>query len=180
MRHAVYCLFLLVALGLLTAAQANDDAHLLLSVPGVTGSFVGGQYSGWIEGANLLHHVPDLPEGADLLQVAQMTPQENVFTYPEGEGISFTKELDKASARLAEACRAGRGFAAIKLALCTVRDGRMKTVLTLNFEEIKIASYQVFAPGFGDRNTLVPIAEENPLEVLVLLPRSVRWKLALM
>lgn len=180
MRRGVLCLIVVVALSVSTAAVANDIAHMLLSVPGVAGGFSGGQYNGWIAGVNLQYNIEGLPEPLELMGGALPAQNSGAFEYLEGGTISFTKTYDKASAKLFELCRHGRIIPSVKLALCSAVDGQLQTVLTLNFEEIKLCSHQVFAPGFGDRSTLLPLADDQATELLLMTPKRVKWKLALM
>ncbi len=180
MRSGYLGVMVMVVVSLSTAAVAHDLGHLLMSVPGATGTFSGDQYSNWIVGVNVIHNIPDLPQPLALLSGAVPERNEGSFAYPEGKAIVFTKEIDKSSAVLMDYCRQGRVIPSMKLALCRNVEGRLKLLVSLNFEEVKCTCYQVFAPGFGDRNTLFPVEDAKPIELLLLMPKHVRWKLALM
>ncbi|MBU0607357.1 MAG: type VI secretion system tube protein Hcp [Armatimonadetes bacterium] len=181
MRYGYLLLVVVAVLSLATAAAANDIAHMLLSVPGAGGSFTTAPYQNWIAGVNLQYNIEGLPEPLELMNGNHPALNEGSFTYPEGGTIVFTKTLDKASAKLFDLCRQGRIIPSMKLALCSAGNGQLRSLLSLNFEEIKVTSYQLFAPGFGDRGALLtPLEDNQHMELLLLMPKSVRWKLALM
>jgi len=180
MRCFCLCLMVMVVFGLGTAAVANDIAHMLLSVPGAGGSFATAPYQNWIAGVNLQYNIEGLPEPLELLNGNHPALNEGSFLYPEGGMLIFTKAMDNSSPKLTDLCRNGRLIPSMKMVFWSVVGGQTKTRLSLNFEEIRFTSYQLFAPGFGDRATLIPIEENKPVELLLLMPKSVRWKLALM
>lgn len=176
-RQSFLLPILLVVAGLLLVSVASAREHVLLAMPGSPGSFVGGEYNGWVPCADLQYNIPKLPKPLALLSGAVPPVKEGELTPTIDQGVLLSKIIDKSSAKLFSLCREGGLIPAIKLALCKEVDRKIQTVLTVECEQIKIASYTVWAPGFGDRSKLVvPVPNEQATEMVLLRPQTIRWK----
>ncbi len=181
MRQVYLCLVVIAVVSLTLASTAGAREHVLLAMPGAPGSFTQAPYQNWIAGVNLQYNIEGLPEPLQLLNGERPELNEGSFTYPEGVTVLYSKTIDKSSAKLFDLCRGGRLIMEMKMVFWSVVDGQTRARLSLNFEEIKLCSYQLFAPGFGDRGALLtPLEDNQHMELLLMMPKHVRWKLALM
>jgi len=155
----------LLAAALSAPALAAMDCFLAL--PGVEGEC---QYAG-LEGAvqlnALSHTIPGLPSGQSLMREPPEDPAHLLQPLAGGEIVLLTKELDKSSPILGSVLNGSKRFPQLKLALCS-RVGDHQVTMTMLLTNARIASYQLLAPGFGDRSLRAGLDGSKWIEVLTL------------
>ncbi len=182
MTRRVAAMVCAVALLLLTLAPASAGLHVLLSVPGVEGNVEYSGFENWIACGGFQHNVPGMPKPLQLM--SGNLPEAEGITYEpptetalwrSGKSFVVSKVIDKASPQLFLFCQEGRRFPSIKLALMSVVGDKAEIVFGYELKDVLVTSYEVRAPGFGDRSGFRPSDPDAPMELLGLSPRSITY-----
>ncbi len=157
----------MVLLAAVLSAPALAYMDCFLAIPGVEGECQYPDLEGAVQFNALRHTVPGLPNGQSLMREPPEDPARLLQPLAGTETLTLCKQLDRASPILLSVLGGDKRFPQLKLALCS-QEGDHDIEMTMILKNASVTSYQVFAPGFGDRSLRTGLDESKWIEVLTL------------
>ena len=149
MRYIMLAVLVTLMVGAFAETAAADRFALLM-----LGDIKGEHEGGWLDVAGFQHNVPSIPTAAQLLQGIRPEGTESNYTPGDNyQGFVITREVDRCSPAIIQACVRGQRFEEIKLALCNRAEDGITREALFTLKDAHITSMTLMAPGAGERPT---------------------------